>query len=97
VKKLLLVLCIICSLATSSGLVFSWDHPETVRLGGRIIGPGTSKVEVLKHAGKPMMREESGINLSTGDLKEVWYYEYANKTALIHIEGGKVTEVEFSD
>lgn len=94
-KTSLLVLCITCSLTVSTEFAVAWDHPEKVRLGNTIIQPGTSKIELLESAGEPLMKEDTGINLNTGNYKEIWYYEKGNETLMIHIEGGKVRKVEF--
>ena len=77
--------------------LLAWDHPETVRLGGNIIGPGTSKMELLNSAGPPIMKEDSGINPRTGNIKEIWYYKYYNKNVAINISNGMVKQVIFTD
>jgi hypothetical protein len=76
-----------------SPCLLAWDNPETVRLGGRIIEPGISKVELIKAAGAPMLKEDSGIDPNTGIIQEIWYYEFGGGTAMIRISNGVVRSV----
>lgn len=69
---------------------------RSVRLGGKIIEPGVSKLELVKSAGKPYQKETLGINMVTGDIKEVWYYTYANKNVAIYLQGAKVVKIAFA-
>ncbi|HEX7382428.1 MAG TPA: hypothetical protein VF265_09785 [Nevskiaceae bacterium] len=72
----------------------SLDHARSIRLGECLIGPGTTQLRLAECAGTPVPKAREGIELRSGERKDVWSYRKGGNVVLIHLAVGRVTRVE---